>query len=485
MTSFSPEPEPERLRVLAGFAHPDDETLTGGGILAWLARGAEVHVVTANRGERGEVIPGDIAHLEGDGPALAEVRVAELAGALDALGVAGHTFLDALPGLTGRRRERYTDSGMQWDGDSRVRAIPDPAAGRDALTTQDSAVAARLLAAHIRRLRPHLVLSDEPGGGYGHPDHIRMHELMRRSLELAAEEQLEPMADDDPCADLEPWRVPVAAWVVRPESSARAAAAWLATTPSRPRLTSLGRALTVADPDAEMATIVRPDAQVDLVVDTADVAGRVAAAMRAHRSQVQDAQLLAEIDGESVEGYSERGGALGWFALSNEVLQPFTAHVGLTVAPGWGSTTALRGALAAAEPQQGSGEVSPVMVPGEDAEEVPAWYAVLMRAFTAVLGVVMAAATTAFHRWEPPFGLVLALLAIVASGTLSRSFADRLGVIVHAVAVAATVIALAYVRPGGDVVVTDEAIGTIWLLGAVLMTAVPGLLPARWFRDGR
>ncbi|UFU02287.1 PIG-L family deacetylase [Ruania suaedae] len=476
------DPEPDRLRVLAGFAHPDDETITGGGILAWLARGAEVHVVTANRGERGEVIPGDIAHLEGDGPALAQVREGELAGALAALGVAGHTFLDALPGLTGRRRERYTDSGMQWEGDSHVRAVADPGAGRDALTKQDREIAARLLAAHMRRMRPHLVLSDEPGGGYGHPDHVRMHEIVARAVELALEEDLEPIADDDPCAGLEPWRVPVVAWVVRAESSARAAAAWLSRSPARPRMTGLGRSLAVADPDAELASIVRPDAQVDLVVDTSEVTDRVAAAMRAHRSQVQDVGLVSEIDGGPVGSPADRGSAVGWFALSNEVLQPLQAEVGLAVAPGWGSPTSLRGALAAAEvpaivtdePDDGAGEH----------EHVPGWYVLLMRAFTGLLGVVMAAAATAFHRWEPPFGVMLSLLAIICSGTLSRAFADRLGVLVHAVAVVATVLALTYLGPGGDVIVTDEPIGTIWLVGSVVVTAVPALLPRRWFRDG-
>src|SRR5690625_1456134 len=77
-TSTEPADAPRRglpsepPRVLAVFAHPDDETLSAGGLLARLARTAQVHLVTSNRGERGEVIPTDIAHLEGDAAALAD-----------------------------------------------------------------------------------------------------------------------------------------------------------------------------------------------------------------------------------------------------------------------------------------------------------------------------------------------------------------------------------------------------------------------------
>ncbi|WP_089776042.1 PIG-L family deacetylase [Ruania alba] len=484
-TGVSESAPSEELRVLGAFAHPDDETLVAGGLLAWLARSAEVHLVTATRGERGEVIPGDIAHLEGDGPALAAVREAELAEALAALGVGSHHFLDALPGLTDRRPARYVDSGMQWDGDSRVRAVPDPSSGRDAFSRTDAEVAAGVLAAHLRQVRPHLVLIDEPDGGYGHPDHVRMHEVMMRAVGVAAEQESFKQ-------ETEPWRVPVVAWVVRPESAVRAAEQWLARTPHRPFLTTLGRPLALPEPDGMLASIVKPDAAVDLVVDTTAVADQVVAALRAHRSQVQDATLLAEVAGpDGAAPADERGGAVGWFALSNEILQPLHARIGLRVAPGWGSPAALRGALAAAEAHRAgaTGAVSAGSIAGDEgADELgdpPGWYLVLMRAFTGLMGVVVTAAATAFHRWEPPFGVMIALLVVLSSGVLARSFADRIGVLVHGLAVAATVLAIAYLRPGGDVVVTDEAIGTVWLLGALVAAVTPTVLPGSWFRDGR
>ena len=92
--------------LVAVHAHPDDETLSTGGLIATLAAaGWPVCVVTCTRGERGEVIalPGTTsegrAGLEGDGPALGAYRETELATALRCLadGAIEHTFLDALP----------------------------------------------------------------------------------------------------------------------------------------------------------------------------------------------------------------------------------------------------------------------------------------------------------------------------------------------------------------------------------------------------
>ncbi|MBW0253823.1 PIG-L deacetylase family protein [Cellulomonas sp. PS-H5] len=83
--------------VLAVHAHPDDETLSTGALLAtWAAAGLPATVVTCTRGERGEVIGARWAALEGDGEALARHRERELAAAVASLGATQH-FLDALP----------------------------------------------------------------------------------------------------------------------------------------------------------------------------------------------------------------------------------------------------------------------------------------------------------------------------------------------------------------------------------------------------
>src|SRR5699024_8625433 len=139
--------------------------------------------------------------------------------------------------------------------------------------------AALVLAAHLRRLRPQLVVTDEPDGGYGHPDNVHASTVTGRAVRLAAY----PRA----AVDGEAWSAPALAWFLRPVSAVRPAAAWVQQAPARPRLNALGRALQVLDADGEQPTIVVPDAQVDAVVDTSAVAQDLLTAMRAHRSQVQ------------------------------------------------------------------------------------------------------------------------------------------------------------------------------------------------------
>ena len=86
-------------RIVFLHAHPDDETLATGVLLAELAAaGRQVSVVTATRGEMGAVMPGPLAALEGT-PELVAHRLGELAGALAELGVTEHVFLGAPPGL--------------------------------------------------------------------------------------------------------------------------------------------------------------------------------------------------------------------------------------------------------------------------------------------------------------------------------------------------------------------------------------------------
>jgi N-acetyl-1-D-myo-inositol-2-amino-2-deoxy-alpha-D-glucopyranoside deacetylase len=162
------------LRLLLVHAHPDDETLTTGATMArYAAEGAQVTLVTCTRGERGEVI-GPLGHLEGDGDALAAHREGELAAATVALGVRDHRFLGADAGV------RFRDSGMAWGEHGRAVAAPDT--GPDAFAR----VPVPQAAAHLRRVvddvRPHVVLTYDAEGGYGHPDHVRAHEVTLAAL---------------------------------------------------------------------------------------------------------------------------------------------------------------------------------------------------------------------------------------------------------------------------------------------------------------
>ncbi|MBC7290251.1 MAG: PIG-L family deacetylase [Actinotalea sp.] len=292
--------------LLAVHAHPDDETLSNGALLAtWAAAGLPVTVVTCTRGERGEVIPAGLAHLEGDGPALAAHREHELAAALAALGVTDHVFLDQVPGPGGAQpgARRFVDSGMAWAGAGRATAADDVDA--DAFVRVPLDDAAGRLAAVLRARRPAVVVGYEPGGGYGHPDHVRAHEVLHRAVALAAAHE------DGAGTGAAPWHVPVVLWTVLQEQEWRAGLAQL-----RAGATGLPVASDTAVPSA-----VRPG-PVDVRVPVAPVLDRVLAALAAHRTQVH------------ALGREAGGPAVARFALSNDVLHPVLADETYLVAAG-------------------------------------------------------------------------------------------------------------------------------------------------------
>ncbi|MDT7580602.1 MAG: N-acetyl-D-myo-inositol-2-amino-2-deoxy-alpha-D-glucopyranoside deacetylase [Pseudonocardiales bacterium] len=173
-----------RRRLLLVHAHPDDETLTTGGTMARYAADPDTSVtlVTCTLGEQGEVIPPELALLAPDAAdQLGGYRIGELAGACRALRVTDHRFL----GGTGRWR----DSGMVPAGHG-VRAAtpaqlhPRALAARDALADQVDA-----LTTVLEEVAPQVVVTYAPDGGYGHPDHVRAHDLtaaaVRRVPEVA------------------------------------------------------------------------------------------------------------------------------------------------------------------------------------------------------------------------------------------------------------------------------------------------------------
>ena len=282
--------------LLAVHAHPDDETLSTGALLAtWARAGRPVTVVTCTRGERGEVIGEELAHLEGDGAALAAHREGELADALSVLGVSDHLFLDQVaPSGVVASAVRYTDSGMAWSGIGR--AGPADLLPVGAFVAADLDAAAARLAAVIRDRRPDVVVGYEPGGGYGHPDHVMAHRVVQRAVDLAELGRL---------ADTEPFRVPVVLWGVLDAQRLRAGYAALAPF-AHDRLVA-------PDPAGPLpACAVEPEV-VDVSVDVRPVVDRVLGALRAHRTQVQ-----------AVRAHGA-GPLLGSLALSNDILAPLLA----------------------------------------------------------------------------------------------------------------------------------------------------------------
>lgn len=170
-------------RVLFVHAHPDDESITTGGTIALLIeRGSQVTVVTCTRGELGEVIPADLAGLEGDQVRLAEVRTEELAAAMMALGVIDHRFLgDHSARWFERKPRRYTDSGMRWGENG---AEPSESLAADAFCAADFGEIAADLATVIDAVKPGAIVAYDSNGGYGHPDHVRVHAVTRHAAEV-------------------------------------------------------------------------------------------------------------------------------------------------------------------------------------------------------------------------------------------------------------------------------------------------------------
>jgi len=156
-------------RLLLVHAHPDDESINNGATMAkYAAEGALVTLVTCTLGEHGEVIPPALRQLTG--AALGKHRAGELGAATGELGVGDFRLLGG-PG-------RYQDSGMMGTPDN-----DDP----DCFWQADLDEAAGHLVEVIREVRPQVLVTYDPDGGYGHPDHIQAHRVAMRAAELAAD----------------------------------------------------------------------------------------------------------------------------------------------------------------------------------------------------------------------------------------------------------------------------------------------------------
>ncbi|MGL4176329.1 MAG: PIG-L family deacetylase [Dermatophilaceae bacterium] len=260
-------------RLLFVHAHPDDESIaTGVAIARHATAGHDVHVLTCTLGEQGEVIPPALAHLEGDGPALAEHRHGELKAAVVALGATSHVLTEPVG-----ERAGFRDSGMAG---SVAAAHPRAWSG----IPLDRAAAA--LRAVVEDLRPEVVVTYDASGGYGHPDHVRTHDATRAALA--------GMGTDAPAflVTLTPrtWADADRAWLAEHVAGD---AGWRVPATEEPHLPS-----------------VVPDSEVTRRVVDADAAAVQHVALRAYASQV----VLGE----------------GWFALSNSVVSRLAGREGYT-----------------------------------------------------------------------------------------------------------------------------------------------------------
>ncbi|MEU5048307.1 N-acetyl-1-D-myo-inositol-2-amino-2-deoxy-alpha-D-glucopyranoside deacetylase [Streptomyces sp. NPDC021096] len=260
-------------RLLLVHAHPDDESINNGATMAkYAAEGAHVTLVTCTLGEEGEVIPPDLAHLAADRDnTLGAHRLGELAAAMRELGVTDHRFLGG-PG-------RYRDSGMMGAPQNER---------PECFWRADVDEAAAYLVEVIREVRPQVLVTYDPDGGYGHPDHIQAHRVAMRAVELAAESAFRRDLGDA-------HEVAKVYWNCVPRSVLEEGFA---------RLREAGRQGEVfpgvASPDDVPGVV--PDEEVTAAVDASAHAPEKAAAMRAHATQIA-------VDGP-------------FFALSNDLGQP-------------------------------------------------------------------------------------------------------------------------------------------------------------------
>ena len=158
-------------RLLLVHAHPDDEvTGTGATMAHYVADGAHVTLVTCTLGEEGEIhVPG-LAQLEArQADQLGGYRIVELERACAALGVTDHRFL----GGAGRWR----DSGMVLAGHGVRAATPDVLHPRALAAPGAFADQVDALTLVLEQVRPQVVVTYAADGGYGHPDHVRAHDI--------------------------------------------------------------------------------------------------------------------------------------------------------------------------------------------------------------------------------------------------------------------------------------------------------------------
>lgn len=244
------------VNVLFAHAHPDDESCATGGTIARLvAEGHQVTVVTSTMGEQGRIAVPDLQHLHADeDDALGPERARELACAIDALQVADHRYLGG--------RGHFRDSGRMGI----------PANDRaDAFWQADLDQAGLLMAEIIRETRPRAVVTYDPNGGYGHPDHIQTHRVTMRGIELAAD----PTADSDAPV----WDVPLVYWTAVPRDVITADLSELAT-----HAAELG--LWVDTDPSEYPDGVHDDAVIDVEFDVSDYLSAKSTALGCHRTQL-------------------------------------------------------------------------------------------------------------------------------------------------------------------------------------------------------
>jgi N-acetyl-1-D-myo-inositol-2-amino-2-deoxy-alpha-D-glucopyranoside deacetylase len=233
------------FRLLLVHAHPDDETIGNGATMAmYAALGAQVTLITCTRGEEGEVLVPGLSHLaSSETDALGVHRVVELDTAMKALGITDHRFL-------GEPTVKFRDSGMMGT---------EPNNRPDVFWQADLDSAAKLLVEVIHEVRPHVLITYDEIGGYGHPDHIQAHRVAMRAAELSSK-----------------WDIPKIYWNAFPKSLIAQGIEEMKKT---------GSDFFGAE-SADDIPFAKADELVTAVIDGTEYVDRKMAAMKAHETQI-------------------------------------------------------------------------------------------------------------------------------------------------------------------------------------------------------
>jgi LmbE family N-acetylglucosaminyl deacetylase len=238
---------------MAVLAHPDDESLGVGGTLAkYASEGADVFLLTATRGDRGR-----FRGFRPDEPrhpgrlALATIREAELRAAAATLGICEVSILD------------YHDQDLD-------RANPDEAIA--------------VIAGHIRRVQPDVVVTFGPDGAYGHPDHIAICQFTSAAIVAAAD----PAFPGDAIEAVQPHAVSKLYYMAWPEST------WKV-------YQSAFRKLVSTVDGVERQAVPWPDWAITTVIDTRSLWSTVWRAICCHESQVAAYERLKDLSPDDHE----------------------------------------------------------------------------------------------------------------------------------------------------------------------------------------
>lgn len=234
-------------RLLLVHAHPDDETINNGVTMAkYAAEGIHVTLVTCTRGEEGEVLVESLLNLASSkDDKLGERREIELKDAMHELGVKDFRFL-------GSPNKKWRDSGMMGTPQNDR---------KDVFWQANLDDAANELVKIVLEIKPQVLITYDEFGGYGHPDHIKAHQVAMRASQIAGEQG---------------WQISKIYWNTMPRSVIQMGI---------DKMKEVGSEFFGAE-NADDLPFAKPDELVTSVVKAPEYVPQKLAAMKAHATQI-------------------------------------------------------------------------------------------------------------------------------------------------------------------------------------------------------